>query len=157
MRRAFYTCVYCMWLGFQRNYVVWLEPISLKTQLHAVNAFWKRLSQLCFTHKMMMNLMQGLISIGKGNQLIKIFVRTYLTKKASARRTKFAVRTEFNVPFRFTNFCKNILIWNSRESEWLLFHFDRDRDHLIIRWINNDRSISKSQCHDVRKIIEAIL
>jgi len=34
------VCVDCMWLRFQRNYVGWLKPrvISLKTQLHAVNA-----------------------------------------------------------------------------------------------------------------------
>ena len=25
LRRAFYACVYCMWLHFQRNYVGWLE------------------------------------------------------------------------------------------------------------------------------------
>jgi len=26
LRRAFYACVYCMWLRFQRNYVGWLKP-----------------------------------------------------------------------------------------------------------------------------------
>ncbi len=34
-----------MQLRFQRNYLGWLEPISLKTQLHAVNACVKRSSQ----------------------------------------------------------------------------------------------------------------
>jgi len=40
LRRAFYACVYSMWLRFQKK-LPWFEPIkviTLKTQLHAVNA-----------------------------------------------------------------------------------------------------------------------
>jgi hypothetical protein len=44
LRWAFYACVYCMQLRFQRNYVGWLKP----TQLHAVNTCVKRSSQRSF-------------------------------------------------------------------------------------------------------------
>jgi hypothetical protein len=40
LRRAFYACVYSMQLRFQKK-LPWFEPIkviTLKTQLHAVNA-----------------------------------------------------------------------------------------------------------------------
>jgi len=52
LRRAFYACVYCMWLRFQRK-LRWLpqtKVITLKTQLRAVNARWKRLSRLSFSY-----------------------------------------------------------------------------------------------------------
>jgi len=51
LRRAFYACIYCMWLHFQSPKLRWLgqtKVITLKTQLHAVNARWKRQSQRSF-------------------------------------------------------------------------------------------------------------
>jgi len=47
LRQSFSTCVYCMRLRFQSNYLGWFI-ISLKTQQNAENARWKRLSQLSF-------------------------------------------------------------------------------------------------------------
>ncbi len=47
LRQSFSTCVYCMQLHFQSNYIGF-EPtnvISLKMQLHALNACVKRSSQ----------------------------------------------------------------------------------------------------------------
>jgi len=46
LRRAFYACVYCIAFSKKLRWLAQTEVITLKTQLHAVNARWKRLSQL---------------------------------------------------------------------------------------------------------------
>jgi len=52
LRQSFPTCVYCMHLRFQSNYAGLSQPkvVTLKMQTHAVNARWKRLSQLSLKH-----------------------------------------------------------------------------------------------------------
>jgi hypothetical protein len=39
LRQSFSACVYCMQLRIQSNYLEPIKVITLKTQLHAINAY----------------------------------------------------------------------------------------------------------------------